>query len=106
MADKKKAVPTPAPATGDKKKALETAIEQIEKTYGKGSIMRLGDDIPVNVEAISTGSLARTWPSVSAVSPAAASSRYSDPSLPAKRHWRSISSPALRKTARGGLHRR
>ena len=46
----------PAPA-GDKKKALETAIAQIEKNYGKGAIMRLGDDIPVNVEAISTGSL-------------------------------------------------
>lgn len=57
MADKKKAVPTPAPVSGDKKKALETAIAQIEKTYGKGSIMRLGDDIPVNVEAVSTGSL-------------------------------------------------
>ncbi|NCB51236.1 MAG: recombinase RecA [Clostridia bacterium] len=57
MADKKKTVPTPAPVTGDKRKALETAIEQIEKTYGKGSIMRLGDDISVNVEAVSTGSL-------------------------------------------------
>jgi len=41
----------------DKKKALETAIAQIEKNFGKGAIMRLGDDIPVNVEAISTGSL-------------------------------------------------
>ena len=59
MAEKKKtAVPTPAPAEGEgKKKALETAIAQIEKTYGKGAIMRLGDDIPVNVEAVSTGSL-------------------------------------------------
>ena len=27
----------------DKKKALETALAQIEKTYGKGSVMRLGD---------------------------------------------------------------
>ncbi len=41
----------------DKKKALETALAQIEKSYGKGAIMRLGDDIPVNVEAIPTGSL-------------------------------------------------
>ena len=40
-----------------KKKALETAIAQIEKNFGKGAIMRLGDDIPVNVEAIPTGSL-------------------------------------------------
>ena len=41
----------------DKKKSLETALAQIEKNFGKGAIMRLGDDIPVNVEAISTGSL-------------------------------------------------
>ena len=58
MAEKKKAAPSAAPSpAGDKKKALETAIAQIEKNYGKGAIMRLGDDIPVNVEAISTGSL-------------------------------------------------
>ena len=57
MAEKKKtAAAVPAENT-DKKKALETAIAQIEKNYGKGTIMRLGDDIPVNVEALSTGSL-------------------------------------------------
>ncbi len=57
MAEKKKApVPEVGPAS-DKKKALETAIAQIEKNFGKGAIMRLGDDIPVNVEAIPTGSL-------------------------------------------------
>ena len=57
MAEKKKAAaPAAAPAT-DKKKALETALAQIEKNYGKGAIMRLGDDIAVNVEAIPTGSL-------------------------------------------------
>ena len=42
---------------GDKKRALETAISQIEKSYGKGAIMRLGDNLAVNVEAIPTGSL-------------------------------------------------
>ena len=41
----------------DKKKALETAIAQIEKNYGKGAIMRLGEDIHTNVAALSTGSL-------------------------------------------------
>ncbi len=56
MAEKKKTV-TVTPVSGDKKKALETAIAKIEKDYGKGTIMRLGDDIPVNVEALSTGSL-------------------------------------------------
>ncbi|MBQ4382349.1 MAG: recombinase RecA [Oscillospiraceae bacterium] len=58
MAEKKKA-PAAAglPAGDDKKKALETAISQIEKSYGKGSIMRLGDGMQVNVEALPTGSL-------------------------------------------------
>ncbi len=41
----------------DKKKALETAIAQIEKEYGKGSIMKLGENTAMNVEAISTGSI-------------------------------------------------
>ena len=58
MAEKKKAAPAASAApAADKKKALETAIAQIEKNYGKGAIMRLGEDITVNVEAISTGSL-------------------------------------------------
>ena len=47
-----------SPATDEEKqKALAAAIAKIEKDYGKGTIMRLGDDIPVNVEALSTGSL-------------------------------------------------
>ena len=41
----------------DKQKALETALAQIEKAYGKGSIMRLGENTGMNVEAISTGSV-------------------------------------------------
>ena len=57
MAERKKA-PVPSPARAeDKKRALETALSQIEKSYGKGSIMRLGDNISVNVESIPTGSL-------------------------------------------------
>ena len=47
-----------APVVSDKKKALETAMQQIEKTYGKGSIMRYGDNVQPNVETIPTGSLA------------------------------------------------
>ena len=57
MADKRKNSPALAGDAGDKKKALETALAQIEKNYGKGAIMRLGDDIAVTVEAIPTGSL-------------------------------------------------
>ena len=57
MAEKKKTVSVTPVDAGDRKKALETAIAKIEKDYGKGTIMRLGDDISVNVEALSTGSL-------------------------------------------------
>ena len=57
MADKKRPVDPVGPAS-DKKKALETAIAQIERDYGKGSIMRLGENADVMVEAIPTGSLA------------------------------------------------
>ena len=41
----------------DKKKALDTALLQIEKAYGKGAVMRLGETGSLNVEAISTGSI-------------------------------------------------
>ncbi len=41
----------------DKNKALETAISQIEKQFGKGAVMRLGENAHMNVEHISTGSL-------------------------------------------------
>lgn len=41
----------------DKKKALETTLAQIEKSYGKGAIMKLGDNAAMNVSAVSTGSL-------------------------------------------------
>lgn len=57
MAKKDNVVATPARAD-DKQRALETAIAQIEKNYGKGSIMRMGDGLQVNVESIPTGSLA------------------------------------------------
>ena len=57
MAEKKKVPAIVTPASSDRKKALETAIAKIEKDYGKGAIMRLGDDISINVAALSTGSL-------------------------------------------------
>lgn len=41
----------------DKKTALQTAIQQIEKQYGKGSVMRLGQTKALNVDSISTGSI-------------------------------------------------
>ncbi|MBQ4131416.1 MAG: recombinase RecA [Clostridia bacterium] len=54
MAEKKKSLAEPNP---DKEKALKTALEQLEKTYGKGTVMRLGENVGMNVEHISTGSI-------------------------------------------------
>ena len=48
----------PENQNSDKKKALETALQQIEKNFGKGTVMRLGDKPEMNVDAIPTGSLA------------------------------------------------
>ncbi len=57
MATRKTVYDTPTPAT-DKKKALQTALAQIEKNFGKGTVMRLGDKPEMSVDAIPTGSLA------------------------------------------------
>jgi recombination protein RecA len=53
---KKSDVPV-APVTGGKSQALQLAVDQIEKQFGKGSIMRLGENHTVDVETIPTGSL-------------------------------------------------
>ena len=57
MAREKAPMPSAAPAN-DKKRAIDTAMAQIEKMYGKGSIMRLGDQTELAVDFIPTGSLA------------------------------------------------
>ena len=57
MATEKAPVAAAAPAT-DKQRAISTAMEQIERMYGKGSIMRFGDKAELNVDYIPTGSLA------------------------------------------------
>ena len=43
--------------TTDKEKALQTALANIEKQFGKGAVMRLGENVTMNVDSISTGSL-------------------------------------------------
>ena len=57
MEKKKVGQDSPSPAS-DKRKALDTAIAQIEKNFGKGTVMRLGDKPEMQVDAIPTGSLA------------------------------------------------
>ena len=56
MAQKKPMIESAAPAS-DKKKALETCLAQLDKTYGKGTVMRLGENTGVVVDSIPTGSL-------------------------------------------------
>ncbi len=56
MATKKKPLPSVTPAT-DKKKALDKAIAGIEKQFGKGAVMSLGQRTSMNIEHISTGSI-------------------------------------------------
>ncbi len=48
---------TPPATKEEKQKALNTAIAQIEKAYGQGAIMRLGQTKTLDVQSISTGSL-------------------------------------------------
>jgi len=57
MATKKPSYEAPSPAS-DKKKALQTALNHLEKSFGKGAVMRLGERPDLNIEAIPTGSLA------------------------------------------------
>ena len=56
MAREKAPLPNVAPAD-DKKRAIDTAMAQIERMYGKGAIMRFGDKAELNVDYIPTGSL-------------------------------------------------
>lgn len=57
MAVKEKDKTTETNVTAEKNKALHLAIEKIEKDFGKGSIMRLGDRPAVSTESIPTGAL-------------------------------------------------
>jgi recombination protein RecA len=46
------------PAPADREKALDSALAQIDRQFGKGSVMRLGDEVRVPIEVIPTGSIA------------------------------------------------
>ena len=59
MAAKSKGAPAPSQVAGsDREKALDTVLSQIDKNYGKGSVMRLGDRPATKIETIPTGSIA------------------------------------------------
>ena len=57
MAAKKDTTPKSTGPAADKKAALETALAQIEKQFGKGAVMKLGTSVTMQVDAIPTGSL-------------------------------------------------
>ena len=58
MAAKTKKTTEVAADRTERQKALDMALAQIEKQYGKGSVMRLGENIKMNVDAVPTGSMA------------------------------------------------
>ena len=55
--EKKSVIKEDSHHLSDRQKALELALAQIEKQFGKGSIMKLGSEVKVDVETISTGAL-------------------------------------------------
>ncbi len=56
-ASKKQTVETAERTPEERKKALDTAISQIEKSFGKGTIIKMGENPRMNVSAVSTGSI-------------------------------------------------
>ena len=83
----------------EKKKALEEALKRIEKDYGKGAVMRLGEQTALNVEAFSTGSLTLDLALGIGASPRAASWRSTAPKCQAKPRWRCMPLPPRSKAA-------
>ena len=86
-----------------KLKALQAAMSKIEKDFGKGSIMKLGDEQVENVEVIPTGSIGLTPHSVSAATRRAESSRYTVPSRQVRQRLPYTPSPRHRRQA-ASLH--
>ena len=84
----------------DKQKALEAALSQIERNFGKGSIMRLGkNENPMEVEAISTGSLGLDIALGIGGLPRGRVIEIFGPESPARQRSRCMSSPKRRKRA-------
>ena len=74
-----------AAADTEKAKALQAALAQIEKQFGKGTIMRLGEgEVIEDIQVVSTGSLGLTSPWASAACRAAGWSRSTARNHPAR----------------------
>lgn len=72
----------------EKDKALDAALSQIERAFGKGSIMRLGQDTKIDIEAISTGSLGIDIALGIGGRRKGESSRFTGRKAPVRRRWR------------------
>ena len=59
-----KSAVTPVQDQSERKKALDAAMAQIEKQFGQGAVMRLGDQTHIEIETIPTGALRSTDPSL------------------------------------------
>ena len=93
-----------APATqktdpGAKKDALATALAQIEKQFGKGAVMKLGDNAAMQVDAISTGSIGLDLALGVGGVPRAASLRCMAPNPVVRPRWPCMFWPKLRRRA-------
>ena len=102
MAREKAPLPNAAPAD-DKKRAIDTAMAQIERMYGKGAIMRFGDKAELNVDYIPTGSLSLDVAWASAACPRGGLWRSTGRSPPARPPWLCTSSRRPEAGRRGGL---
>ena len=58
MAEKKTVAKSKSAGGEERKKALDAALQQIERSYGKGAVMRLGDNLGMQIDSIPTGSMA------------------------------------------------
>jgi recombination protein RecA len=97
--DAKRPVPDTAPDAAQKRKALETAMSQIEKQFGKGSIMKLGTDNKLEVQVIPTGSLSLDLALGVGGVPRGRIVEVYAPSPAARRRSPCTSSPRLRSSA-------
>ncbi len=83
----------------DKQKALESAMVQIERQFGKGSIMKLGSQAVLDVPVISSGSLALDKALGTGGLPGAGSVKFSGRKHPVKQPLRFTRLPRLRNKA-------
>ena len=82
-----------------KLKALQAAMAKIEKDFGKGSIMKLGDEHVENIEVIPTGSIALDNALGVGGYPKGRIIEIYGQNLPVKQHWLSTPSQRLRRLA-------